>query len=113
MCFTGAECIIFADRRLIYQSHGRENGSCLTAPNISPRVCVTASILPGPLAPLPVPERGKMCDNVPTEGITEATVDHFGLVIVTERQSGRIFDFFEDYKTTNGDIIRLSFHGSY
>lgn len=96
MCFTGAECIIFADRRLIYQSHGRENGSCLTAPNISPRVCVTASILPGPLAPLPVPERGKMCDNVPTEGITEATVDHFGLVIVTERQSGRIFDFFED-----------------
>lgn len=40
-----------------------------------------------------------MCDNVPTEGITEArevTVDHFGLVIVTETQSGRTFDFFED-----------------
>lgn len=46
-----------------------------------------------------------MCDNVPTEGIAEArevTVDHFGLVIVTETQSGRIFDFFEDYKMTNG-----------
>lgn len=38
-----------------------------------------------------------MCNNVPTEGLTEArevTVDHFGLVIVTEKQSGRIFDFF-------------------
>lgn len=56
-----------------------------------------------------------MCDNVPTEGITEArevTVAHFGLIIVTETQSGRIYDFFfffEDYKTT----IKLSFRGSY
>lgn len=57
-----------------------------------------------------------MCNNVPTEGITEArevTVDHFGLIIVTETQSGRIFDFFEDSKTTNGDTIKVSFHGSY
>lgn len=47
-----------------------------------------------------------MCDNVPTEGLTEAlevTVNHFGLVIITETQSGRIFDFFEDYETTNGN----------
>lgn len=59
---TGAVCIIFADRRLFHQSHG--NGSGLTAPKGIKGIAETREVITG---------------------------DHFGLIIVTETQSGRVF----------------------